>query len=234
MSDDGRESRPAPAVAEVRLPPKDAATLILLERHGTALRVLMGKRTAGHVFMPNLYVFPGGRRDRGDHALPYCRDLHADVLSRLVGRSSEPAAFRRARGLALAAIRELREETSLVIGRQRHQSDVGDCPGADLGCLRYVARAITPPGQVRRFDTRFFLAFADEAGITPEQIRDSDELSDLQWLDIDRISGVNMPQITRTILDDVRQQMEFDPSLPFGSAGPFYYPRNGRFVRASI
>lgn len=216
------------------LRPKDAATLILLDRHSGPMRVLMGKRGAGHAFMPNLYVFPGGRRDRGDHALPYCRDLHPDVLSRLVGRRSDPAAFRRARGLALAAIRELREETSLVIGRPGGQGRVTDRPDADLGCLRLVARAITPPGHVRRFDTRFFLAFADEAGITPDQIRDSDELGDLQWLDIERISSLNMPQITRTILDDVKQQMERDPSLPFGSAGPFYYPRNGRFVRASI
>ena len=233
MNETDRENPPGAVASPPRLLPKDAATLILIERLGGTPRVLMGKRGAGHAFMPDLYVFPGGRRDRGDHALPFATDLHPDVLSRLTGRSARPEAARRARGLALAAVRELREETGLVLAANvPHDRDAP--PAAILGCLRYVARAITPPGNVRRFDTRFFLAFADEAGIAAGQMRDSEELSDLQWLDIERIFSLNMPDITRTILEHVRQQMKLDPSLPFGSAGPFYYARSGRFVRASI
>ena len=211
-----------------RLTPKDAATLIVVDRSSGRLRVLFGRRGERHVFMPNLYVFPGGRRDRGDHALPYLRDLHPQVLARLAAGRSDPAALRRGRALALAAIRELHEETGLFIGRS------ADGPAADLASLRYVARAITPPGNVRRFDTRFFLTFTDEAGIDPADIRDSAELHDLTWLDIDAASGLNMPLITRTILEDVIDRMKADPSLPFGSPGPFYYSRRGRTFRGDI
>jgi len=218
----------ATASPMTRLTPKDAATLIVIDRSDGRLRVLFGKRGERHVFMPNLYVFPGGRRDRGDHALPYLRDLHPQVLARLAAGRSDPAALRRGRALALAAIRELHEETGLFIGR------TADGAAADLASLRYVARAITPPGNVRRFDTRFFLTFTDEAGIDPTNIRDSAELHDLTWLDIDAASGLNMPLITRTILEDVIDRMKADPSLPFGSPGPFYYSRRGRTFRGDI
>ena len=53
--------------------PKDAATLILVRRDTTQPRVLMGKRSAGHAFMPEKYVFPGGRVDPQDgKAVSYC------------------------------------------------------------------------------------------------------------------------------------------------------------------
>ncbi|MCO6177914.1 NUDIX hydrolase [Ciceribacter sp. RN22] len=212
-----------------RLTPKDAATLIVVDRTDGRLRVLFGRRGERHVFMPNLYVFPGGRRDRGDHALPYTHDLHPEVLARLAAGRTDPAALRRGRALALAAVRELREETGLHIGRL---SD-GDT-AADLASLRYVARAITPPGNVRRFDTRFFLTFTDEAGIDPQHVRDSAELHDLTWLDIEASSGLNMPLITRTILEDVVGRIKADPCLPFGSPGPFYYSRRGQTFRGDI
>lgn len=217
-----------------RLTPKDAATLIVVDRTDGRLRVLFGRRGERHVFMPNLYVFPGGRRDRGDHALPYLRDLHPRVLARLAAGSSEPAALRRSRALALAAVRELWEETGLLIGRLPEGFGGRPRPAADLASLRYVARAITPPGNIRRFDTRFFLTFTDEAGIDPLHIRDSAELHDLAWLDIEATSGLNMPLITRTILEDVMAQMKADPALPFGSPGPFYYSRRGQSFRGDI
>lgn len=223
-------SDPTAAVSPApRLTPKDAATLIVVDRTDGRLRVLFGRRGERHVFMPNLYVFPGGRRDRGDHALPYIHDLHPQVLARLAAGRTDPAALRRGRALALAAVRELREETGLHIGRL---SD-GDT-ATDLASLRYVARAITPPGNVRRFDTRFFLTFTDEAGIDPLHVRDSAELHDLTWLDIEASSGLNMPLITRTILEDVVGRIKADPCLPFGSPGPFYYSRRGHTFRGDI
>lgn len=222
------------SASPLRLRPKDAATLMLIDRGSSGLRVLLGKRGQGHAFMPNLYVFPGGRRDRSDHGLPFVRDLHPAVIEKLRGGNPEPAAQRRARALALAAVRELREETGLMIGRLENSGDGQERLCADLGCLRYVARAITPPGNVRRFDTRFFLAFTDEAGIDPADVRDSSELHDLIWLDIEAITSLNMPQITRTILEDVKTQMNADPNLPFGNEGPFYFSRRGQFMRGNI
>ena len=50
--------------------PKDAATLILLDRTKRVPKVLMGRRHASHVFLPGKFVFPGGRVDPSDRAMP--------------------------------------------------------------------------------------------------------------------------------------------------------------------
>ena len=57
--------------------PKDASTLILLDRSGAEPKVLMGKRHDRHVFMPGAYVFPGGRR-RSDRPAA-CRSRHRSI-----------------------------------------------------------------------------------------------------------------------------------------------------------
>ena len=41
--------------------PKDAATLVIVRRDAGDPQVLMGKRASGHKFMPNKFVFPGGK-----------------------------------------------------------------------------------------------------------------------------------------------------------------------------
>ena len=70
----------------------------------------------------------------------------------------------------MAAIREACEETGLCLGRkvEGHAkklsgvwsafSDAGLLP--DPSGLFLIARAITPPGRIKRFDTRFFTADA--------------------------------------------------------------------------
>lgn len=218
--------KPAPP-ARKALRPKDAATLILIDRSGKDWRVLMGKRSSKHVFMPDTYVFPGGRRDRRDHALPFETDLHPAVLSKLMNESRGQLTPGRARALALAALRELHEETGIVLGDPRPAGRVA----ARLSGLRYVARAITPPGMVRRFDTRFFSAFADEEGVAADSIRDSQELHDLRWIDINDIERYSMPDITKLILGDMRNLVETDPTLSYGMPVPFYYDRRRAFVR---
>jgi 8-oxo-dGTP pyrophosphatase MutT (NUDIX family) len=217
---------PSPSVA---IRPRDAASLILIDRSEPAMRVLLGRRASAHAFMPDLYVFPGGKRDRGDHARPFSSDLHPMVAEKLLAGSRRPITAARARALALAAIRELAEETGLqIIGRREAAAEPSP---ANLATLRYVARAITPPGFPRRYDTRFFMTFTDETGVDPSHIRDSQELLDLQWLDMSDISCLNMPDITKVILGDVIDLMKADPSPGFGSAVPFYVSRRGRFVR---
>lgn len=202
--------------------PKDAASLILIDRSGGSPRVLMGRRGSGHVFMPDVYVFPGGRRDARDHALPFSADLDRLVLEKLTAGTTARMTSARARALALAALRELHEETGLGGG------------DADLSRLRYVARAITPPGNVRRYDTRFFLAFTDETLFDMARLGDSDELQDVRWLDIAELSGLKLPRITQAVMEDVKNLMASDPSLPFGSPVSFYFMRHGRFVRSRL
>ena len=56
------ELRPAGRAAR----PRDSATLILVRRDNAEPQILMGKRSAKHAFMPNKFVFPGGKVDAGD------------------------------------------------------------------------------------------------------------------------------------------------------------------------
>ena len=99
-------------VAGPVLRPKDAATLIIVRRDAEKPRVLMGLRGSGHDFMPDKWVFPGGRIDRSDFRAPTANELRPDVAARL----AEGAIPRRARALALSAIRETFEETGLALG----------------------------------------------------------------------------------------------------------------------
>src|SRR5271165_3480783 len=96
------------------LKPKDAATLIIVRRDKEAPRVLMGQRHAKMAFQPNKFVFPGGRIDPGDQRIAAGGELRADVAAK-VENGITPS---RARGLALAAIRETFEETGVLIGER--------------------------------------------------------------------------------------------------------------------
>ena len=102
------------------LRPKDAATLILYKIDGDELRVLLGQRHKGHIFMPNAYVFPGGRVNSVDSRVRPSSSLKADVLEKLE-RAANPA---RARAIAVAAIRETYEETGLLIARNINKEKI--------------------------------------------------------------------------------------------------------------
>src|SRR5215472_14528688 len=82
--------------------PKDAATLILVDRTRREPKVLLGKRHARHKFMPGKFVFPGGRVDPSDRQMPVARSLHRDAQANLMKRLARPSA-RKAQALALAA-----------------------------------------------------------------------------------------------------------------------------------
>ena len=145
--------------------PKDAATLILVDRAGRVPMVLLGKRHHGHKFMPGKFVFPGGRVDPADRHMPAARPLDPSTEAHLMKRLQRPSA-EKARAFALAAIRETFEETGLLLGvRGRATAKVPRGPWTafaeanilpDLGALHFIGRAITPPGRPRRFDARFF------------------------------------------------------------------------------
>lgn len=218
--------------------PRDAATLIIVRRETAMPEVLMGHRSARHVFMPNTFVFPGGRVDDEDARVQPAQDLRHEVVARL----TRQATARRARMLALAAIREAFEETGLIVGEPvdrppdpdalprgwRPFYDRGFAPRLD--CLDYVFRAITPPGDVRRFNARFFIV--DRRHVTGE-IGGSGELVDLQWLPIEEALQMrNTPGITKHVLREVRRLLSHtDPwSLPAAHAVPVFRARYGRDV----
>ena len=170
--------------------PRDAATLILVRMRGKTPEVLMGCRAAAHAFMPNRYVFPGGRVDRADAHVPIATPLDRYVNARL----QKAATALRARALAVAAVRETFEESGLMLAKPlkggapdkdygEHWKgflDTGMAPALD--CLDLIARAVTPPGRPRRFNARFFMARAEDA---TGEIRHSSEMGDIRWVRLD-------------------------------------------------
>ena len=202
-----------------RQPTKDAATLILTRVRKGATEVLMGRRAPGHVFMASKWVFPGGRIDRSDFTAAAANDLPAADMARLT--REVPA--RRARALALAAVRETFEETGLLLaapatiasvaGPWREFRAVGALP--DLAALSYVARAITPPGRSRRFDARFFMADV-QALLHPEPTAGSGELDEIAWLPLADTRPLDLPAITRFVLGEVGERLARpDRPLPY-------------------
>ena len=97
------------------LRPRNAATLILLDGHGSKARVLLGRRHRGHAFMPGKFVFPGGRTDLGDGKVAVAAPLHPLEESRIAGRGYR-ATSALARAVALSAVREAYEEAGMLLG----------------------------------------------------------------------------------------------------------------------
>lgn len=186
---------------------RDAATVILFRRP-EAPEVLMGQRGAGAAFMPSKVVFPGGAVDPGDHAVTLAGQPDMSCM----GRLSEGASPEVSHALVAAAVRELWEETGLILGAPGFWPDPpGDWAGfAARGYrpsgagLRFVFRAITPPGRPRRFDARFFLVSADQVQGDPEDFgAASDELSNLQWIPLSEVRHFDLPFITEVVLAEV-------------------------------
>jgi len=216
--------------------PRDAATLILLDRSKGQVRVLMGRRHMRHAFMPGKFVFPGGRTDPTDGRIKVADALHPLEEEKL----ARPRISRtRARAIAMSAIRETYEEAGLLIGKMGDfktskpdwQGFVqnGVCP--TLTPLRFIARAITPPGRVRRYDTRFLAAFRDDVAVELPEGSPTDELEEIMWLSVAEALSADIPGITRTVLVDLEQRLANDPDLSPGGPVPFYYLRGSRFQR---
>lgn len=216
------------------LRPRDAATLLLLRREAGRIQVLAGRRSDQHKFMPGVYVFPGGRRDATDSRIAVLGDLEERIARRLAYKAGSRMTTSRMRALAVAAIRETYEEVGLAIG-QPHAAVKAALPFVpDISRLRLVGRAITPPGRARRFDTRFFALFVDEIGLDVTPMRPSPELEILEWVDIEATDRLKMPNITLTILAEIRAMLQASPALTLDLPVPFYYMRRGKFVREEI
>ncbi len=222
------------------LRPRDAGTLIVVDRTGGTPRLLMGRRSAGHVFMPGHYVFPGGRVDPSDLRLAASFTLPDDALSRLCAGPPSRFDARRATAVALAAIRETFEETGAMIGARgdlarpsgywSHFAERAIRPAPES--LVPLARAITPPGPPRRYDTRFFCvdAAALSSGLLPSELP-TDELEEVGWFDLQEIKRLQLATITARILDDLEQRLADDSWLDASRPMPFYRAVRGRFVR---
>lgn len=204
-------------VAAVR--PRDAATLIVVRRDGPQARVLMGRRSKGHDFMPGKWVFPGGRVDPADARAPSATELAPEVAAKLA-LTLPPRRPALGRALALAAVRETFEEVGLLLakpaltrpGAGPWRAFLAQGAAPDLAALRFVARAITPPYRPKRFDARFFMADA-EALVSLERAPDCGELDEIAWVDMAEALALDLPNITRFVLGDVAERLD-DPERP--------------------
>src|SRR5438309_1610707 len=79
------------ALPSPRVRPKDAATLILIDRSSRVPKVLLGKRHVRHRFMPGKYVFPGGGVDPADRRMMVARPLDREAEARLMRRCKHPS-----------------------------------------------------------------------------------------------------------------------------------------------
>jgi 8-oxo-dGTP pyrophosphatase MutT (NUDIX family) len=234
----GKRTRGTPAIR-----PRDAATIIIVDGKPGDHRILMGKRHQSLTFMPGALVFPGGSVDRTDGSIPAADALSGEterkILSNLRGRPSS----RRARGLAMAAIRELCEETGLLVGRpgkaDTHHRDwepflrEGIVPS--IGNLSLLSRAITPPGPPRRFDTWFFVTRSDNIAFHPEGgFSPSGELEKLQWITPKEAIAGSTREITRVMIVELMHRLERDPALDPAYPVPFYHRVGNRFHKEII
>lgn len=237
----GLKDQPRPAYHPSQKRPRDAAVLMVLDRSGPEPKVLLGQRHSGHVFMPGLYVFPGGKVEAADARVPASGHLPSHVERRLLAEVRRPSPLR-ARAYALAAIRELAEETGLMLGGKLAQVPAmkGDWkPFAAAGVvprldnLWFIARSITPPGLVRRYDTRFFATDISDVSHRLEGVIHAEaELVDLRWTRLGDTGGLQLHQITRLVLADLEARLKagLEGDLPV----PLYRPRSGHMHRHEI
>lgn len=200
--------------------PRDAASLVITRGSGTNTEVLMGQRARRHKFMPDMYVFPGGRLDAVDRTAPVLKDLPVKPMKRLVNQSGEKVA----RGLAVAAARETWEETGLVLGKVTDQGLLPDLSGMD-----YLARAITPPPSPIRFHARFFIADAEQFEGGPDApLGGSGELLDLAFRPL--LESLEMPiaDVTEFVLEEVLRRVR---GTSIEAVPIFSYSNNAPIIR---
>jgi 8-oxo-dGTP pyrophosphatase MutT (NUDIX family) len=209
------------------LRPKDAATLVLVKHGPGGPRVLMGQRHSGMAFMANKYVFPGGRVDPCDRRVDVGSELRPDIAAKAA------TSIALARGLALAAIRETFEETGILLGETGKSVPRTRAPSwkrffahgvlPRLDTLDLVARAVTPPNRSRRFDARFFMADAGAIALTLDAAL-NDELLKPAWLTLAEARALDLPTITRTVLDEVEARLSGGAGRPV----PFFRFSRGK------
>lgn len=213
------------------VPIRDAACLLIVDLKGAEPKLLMGRRHADQVFLPNKWVFPGGRVEDEDR----------DFANRFSGAFSPIDLANEIKPFALAGIRELFEETGLLIGAEGILHDTGSAWRTFAASgqipspahLFPLARAITPPGRVRRYDTWFFIASTD--ALSADSATSDGELLDLDWFTVSKARELDLPNITRLVLEDVAGVVGSAGTLHRkGEKLPFYYSTTSSFRRDLI
>jgi len=199
------------------VPPRPAATIVLLRDGAAGLEVLLLRRTRESGFVPGAFVFPGGRVDDADGD-PRLLERAAG----LDGRTEPPTAF------WVAAVREAFEEAGVLLARDAEGRTVPDAGRdarvaawreallaertslcdvvheeglrLDFGDVVYSAHWITPVVEPRRYDTRFFLARLPDGC---DVCIDEREMTDAVWLSpsdaLERFRAGRLPMVFPTV-----------------------------------
>jgi 8-oxo-dGTP pyrophosphatase MutT (NUDIX family) len=159
---------------------------MIARRGRTGIEFYLLRRSSRSAFMPDIYVFPGGRIEPNDAASRAREQLAGET------NSPEPA-------WVYAAARETFEECGLLFAtravdaaelaewRRRMLAsaitftellDALDTR-IDAAALRYFSRWITPAAEPRRFDTHFFVARAPDGQVAAA---DAHETHDGPWI----------------------------------------------------
>ncbi len=193
--------RPTDHIDPADVPIRPAATVMLVRDAADGepgIEVFMLRRTTNAAFGAGMYVFPGGRVDGVDGAdeiAPFCEGLDDATASDKLGIDHGGLAY------WVAAVRECFEEAGVLLAEPRgggalslrnedrhevHDSSLSlvelcrrDDLVLDLSTTHYVDHWITPVGEQRRFDTRFFLS---EMPNDQEPLHDDKETVDSLWV----------------------------------------------------
>lgn len=192
---------PAAPTAETA-PVRHSATVVLLRDGTEGPEAFTLTRSAEMAFSSGATVFPGGSVDPGDD-LPdeFWAGVDLDPWLPILGPDPTQAYM-----LLAAAVRETFEECGVLLARpgrggelpdtrtledergrlEAHELSFADFLAAhrlvpDVSCLRPLSRWITPVGEPRRYDTRFFLAALPDGQTTRQA---SGEATAVQWMDV--------------------------------------------------
>lgn len=209
--------------------PRDAATLLVLDRLAAEPKLLMGKRHESLKFMPGKFVFPGGRVEPQDYLATAGCQIPKPITEKLLRRVKGISHPQRAYALAHAALRETQEETGIELCGQTNRRDGRNVLSPMLCCLSFLARAITPPRRPRRFDTRFFTISAERIS-GKSRILDG-EFTTIEWFTLSEARQQDLPIITRIILDDLEERLKADRFHDLNAPVPFYFMRGACFHR---
>jgi 8-oxo-dGTP pyrophosphatase MutT (NUDIX family) len=218
--------------------PRFAATVVVVRDAPDGLEVLMLRRTQSRDHTSGAWVFPGGLLDPNDGR---CHRLCVGIDDREA--SAKLDLDDGGLDYYVAAIRECFEEAGILfavdaggqpidmlvdvgtrLAQQRGPLHRGETSIADIceaeglrlaaGELHYIAHWITPPGRIKRFDTRFFLAVLP-AG--QSSAHDALETVDHAWLRpadaLARASELNLLTPQRSLLATVGRHQHTDSLL---------------------
>ena len=228
--------------------PRPASTVVLVRPSTTRFEVFLVRRSDSIAFMGGAHVFPGGRVDPADR-IGDMQSLTEGAESSAVRMSD--VSPEEAIAHHVAALRELFEEAGVLLARRngrivtidgdspnrftahRHNLLAGTTSFADmvsaeglrlaLDELTYFAHWVTPEIEIKRFDTRFFVARAPE-GQTP--VHDDGETIHSEWLDPaeamerSRREEIALPPPTWTTLSALAKFDSIDAVVQWARAKP--------------